>query len=83
LENTKFEPGVYLLSFSILSLVSFTIDLQFLIKGSLVLFSFFNYLVPHFLLLLLLLLKINGILAVLTRNARLKPDHKSKFIPKQ
>lgn len=55
---------MYLLLFSVVSLVSLNIKFSFLIESLYVLLSFLNDLVSHFFFQLLLLLKLNGILTV-------------------
>ena len=54
--------NVYLLSFSVVGHVCFTIQLPFFIKGSFILFSFFNNLIPHLLLSFILFLEMDCIL---------------------
>lgn len=61
----------YLLSFSIVSLVSFRIKLPFLIKFSYIFFSFINNLISHFLLSIFFFLEMECVLSVRDRGKRL------------
>ena len=53
---------VYLLSFSVMSLICLTVNLPFLSKCFLIFVSFSDDLIPHFLLLLFLFLEIYSVL---------------------